>query len=696
MCKAILSWLTVALIAFAAAAVGAAETAGVAHPLSGGQGNAQPRAIGAVPQFASAPAATGAAGAAKSALVTVAILDYEATAPGNPELGSQIAEIMTARLSGEDGLELVERAKLGQVLREQHLPLVGLADPQQAAQIGKLLGAKLLVMGRAFMMDSKLMIVTKVVGVETSLVKGTLRSVEQSKPLSDAVAAVSEDVAALIRRDAAKLLPADVKLEDPVADIRKDLGDRPRPAVAVIIPEHHRTRVVVDPAVETEIKHLLVECGFRVVDIGRNDLADWAKGMMQGQKAPWPEALADADLIVVGEAFSEFALRTGDLVTCAARAEINLISRRSGEILLADRDTQRAVDLAEAIAGKTALQKAGRRLGVAVCRRLVAYKGPIGKPAGPPVPAPAQAGGSAVPLVESACVTPALPRPRLILKAPLQEKPAASEPSKSVKRTVFAAPFENETREEQYDPAAAGMGDLVAVLLAEREDVRIVERQRLEALTAEQAQSLKGLTGEAHAIQAGKLFKADTVISGRLFLVEGKMTVSAKAIDIATERVVASDQMSGRSEDIFEVALQLAGKLAKQMQWPLPKIDMAQIDKSPVASLHFAKALSHYYAGNMDEAIMQFMRAIDLDPNYTEVYYWTGLCYEKLGEPAHAVIDFEAYLKEHPQGKYAQDAAKRLAVARQKSAAEAIPRLVPPGRAKSPEPARKAPAAGTR
>jgi hypothetical protein len=336
---------------------------------------------------ASTPAPTGGAAAAKAALVTVAVLDYEAASPGNPELGSQIAEILTARLSVEDGLDLVERAKLGQIMKEQHLTLVGLADPQQAAQIGKLLGAKLLIMGKAFMMDSKLMIVTKVVGVETSLVKGTLRSVEQSKPLSEAVAAVSEDVAALVRRDAAKLLPADVKLEDPVAEIRKELGDRPRPTVAVIIPEQHRTRVVIDPAAETEIKHLLVECGFRVVDTGRNDLADWAKGMMHGQQSPWPAALADADVIVVGEAFSEFALRTGDLVTCAARAEVNLISRHNGEILLADRDTQRAVDLAEAIAGKTALQKAGHRLGVAVCRRLVSYKGPITKPAGPLIPA---------------------------------------------------------------------------------------------------------------------------------------------------------------------------------------------------------------------------------------------------------------------------------------------------------------------
>jgi hypothetical protein len=338
-------------------------------------------AAAAAPDAATVPAAPAASG------VAVAVLDYEAAAPGNPELGAQIAEILTARLSVEDGLDLVERAKLGQIMKEHHLTLTGLADPQQAAQIGKLVGAKLLVMGKAFMMDKKLMIVTKVVGVETGLVKGTLRSVEQSTPLSGAVALLADDVAALVRKDAAHLLPADARLDDPVAEIRAALGDRPRPAVAVIIPEVHRTRVVIDPAVETEIKHLLLACGYRVMDTGRNDLADWAKGMMHGQTAPWPDALKEADLVVVGEAFSEFALRTGDLVTCTGRAEINLISRRTGEILLADRETQRAVDLAEAIAGKTALQKAGRRLGVTVCRRLVAYKGPITTPAGPPAPA---------------------------------------------------------------------------------------------------------------------------------------------------------------------------------------------------------------------------------------------------------------------------------------------------------------------
>ena len=322
------------------------------------------------------------------------VLDYDITMPGNRQLGTQMADILTARLSIEDSIRLVERAKLGKIIEEQKLKLVGIVDQDQAVKVGKLVGAKLMVMGKGFVMDKKLMIITKVVGVETGLVKGTIRRVELSKPISEAIMLLAEDIAKLVKKDAARLLPAGTALPDPVAEIRRKLdkafGKKPRPAVAVVIPEEHKRRavlvVVIDPAVETEIKRTLIACGYRVVDTGRNDLADWAKRMFKGGKKPWPPALTGADVVVVGEAFSEFALRTGDLVTCAARAEINAIDRKTGRIIKADRQTQRAVDLAENIAGKTALQKAGRKLGLAIARALIDYPKPPGKPPAKPKP----------------------------------------------------------------------------------------------------------------------------------------------------------------------------------------------------------------------------------------------------------------------------------------------------------------------
>ena len=264
-----------------------------------------------------------------------------------------------------------------------------------------------------------------------------------------------------------------------------------------------------------------------------------------------------------------------------------------------------------------------------------------------------------------------------------------------VKRTVFAAPFDNETEQKQYDPAAAGLADLVAVLLAEQENILVVERQRLGMLTAEQANSLKGLTGKEYSIQAGKLLRADTVLTGRLFLIANKLTVSVKALDIETSRVVAADQISCRPTYLLEAALQMARQLGKQMKLPLPEIDMKKIDKSPIASLHFAKALSHYYAGNMDAAIMQFMRTMDLDPDYVEAHYWSGMAYQRLGEWPHAAIEWRKFLAREPKSKHAPAIRKLLAEAALREKDSNVKRLGPPGDKPKTKPDKPAPKTGT-
>ena len=332
--------------------------------------------------------------------ISVAVLNYEIKLPDNKGLGSQMADILTAHLSIEGSIRLVERARLGKILDEHKLTLSGAVGNDRAVRVGKLVGAQLLIMGRGFMMDKKLHIVTQVVGVETGLLCGDYRFAETSKPVSQLILTISKNVAKLIRDKGAELLPTGSTLPDPVAAIRRQLGKKTPSVVAVVIPEEHRARptasrrAVSDPAAETEIKRTLLACGFKVVDTGRNSLANWARAMSRKKKPTWPAALKDADVVVVGEAFSEFALRTGDLITCVGRAEINAIDRRSGRIIFAGSHTARAVDLAEAeaIAGKTALQKAGRKLGVALGKVLVRRKPATRKPK---PKARSKAGGSA-------------------------------------------------------------------------------------------------------------------------------------------------------------------------------------------------------------------------------------------------------------------------------------------------------------
>jgi tetratricopeptide (TPR) repeat protein len=302
---------------------------------------------------------------------------------------------------------------------------------------------------------------------------------------------------------------------------------------------------------------------------------------------------------------------------------------------------------------------------------------PAATPSSKPAPAAAPAAG-----------TPAKPaKPsRAILPA-----------TRLAEKVIFAVAFDNATGQDQYDPAAAGIGDLIAVMLAQHDGIRVVERQRLDALTAEQARSLRGLTGEKYAVAAGKLFHADTVVTGSLYLVQGKLTVTAKAMDIATERVAAAGQLATRPEYLVEDALQLSRNLAKQMSMPLPAIDPAKIDKMPIASLHFGQALSSYYSGNLNAAIMGFMRTLDLNPDFSETLFWSGLCYSRLNEPEHAAIDLADFLKREPNSIHAEFAKQLLADAREKEKNSTVERLTPADlmkNAPTTQPAATQPAAG--
>ena len=107
---------------------------------------------------------------------------------------------------------------------------------------------------------------------------------------------------------------------------------------------------MIDPAAQTELSVILQQCGFAVVD----DLST-----------------SKADVEIAGEAFSEFGMQKGNLKSCRARIEIKARDAAGGNILDIDRQTSVAVDLAEHIAAKTALQNGAGELAKWLLPKLV-------------------------------------------------------------------------------------------------------------------------------------------------------------------------------------------------------------------------------------------------------------------------------------------------------------------------------------
>ncbi len=300
------------------------------------------------------PASNSSDGVTRDSL-TIAVLDFDSSS-ANPELGKQIGEALTATLSGEPGFVLVDRASIAHTLAETELNRTGLVTSGQAIQIGKLVGARILITGKVFPLDKQLFFTAKLIGTETSLVDGVLVKGDKDADVGDLLMKLSEKVAARLREAGPKLVAQPDAGKDPLPELKKLFAGKKLPKVSIQIQERHISPAPLaklDPAAETEIRSVFGECGFTIID---DDARDQANGGVK--------------LIVSGEAFSEFAARIGDLVSCEARIEVKISNRNSGKIVYTDRETTRAVDLAENIAGKTALQKAGRIVGIRMLQHL--------------------------------------------------------------------------------------------------------------------------------------------------------------------------------------------------------------------------------------------------------------------------------------------------------------------------------------
>ena len=147
--------------------------------------------------------------------------------------------------------------------------------------------------------------------------------------------------------------------------------------IMVVIPEVHLRRPKVpDPAGETEIVRVLIEAGYKLVDqeqvkkIRYNDMFEKAwKGDDAG--ALKIARKFDAEILIVGQAFSEFAqeirvpdqrgMPGGNLISCRARVEAKAVRTDTGQIVATYGAHASGVDISENIAAKTALAEAGRK-----------------------------------------------------------------------------------------------------------------------------------------------------------------------------------------------------------------------------------------------------------------------------------------------------------------------------------------------
>ncbi len=303
--------------------------------------------------------------------LTVAVLEFETEDRAVVDLGQKISDLLTVFMSAEEGMEMVERAQVEAALKEMELGASGIVASDQATRIGGMVGAQVLVTGRAFLVNEKLYIAGKAISVETSRVNAQLVRGSLDEDLDVFAQELASKLAGWLRENADRMVAHIQTPADQVQKIRKALGKKQRPLVSALVYEQHIGQATVDPAAETELVYLMKKVGVPVISTQKLHVSDWAEAYMRDADLPMPSELKKADIVVVGEGFSEFAGRRGNLISVKARVEMRAIDTKTGRVVGITRGTETHVDLSEQVAGKTALQKAAGKAAVELVPQMV-------------------------------------------------------------------------------------------------------------------------------------------------------------------------------------------------------------------------------------------------------------------------------------------------------------------------------------
>ncbi len=268
--------------------------------------------------------------------LTVAVYDFTGEAEA-ASYGSKVTTLVTADLTTQTNLIMLERAELNKALSEQAFGVSGLVGSDAAAKIGQITGAKVLVCGQILVTEKNhLVIVATIIGTET----GRLFAAKVDGAANNLMALTSDlssKIAQTIATQSTNLITESKESNAARLDrIVKSVTGTNRPSVSVNIFWGMNKSDHCNSA-EVEFGLILLKAGFPVVDGNSDRKPDVEiKGIYDHGDGP----------------------HHGELFSFRSVIELKAQARRTGDIIAFDRQEGFATDASKMGADRAAAVQA--------------------------------------------------------------------------------------------------------------------------------------------------------------------------------------------------------------------------------------------------------------------------------------------------------------------------------------------------
>jgi TolB-like protein len=176
-------------------------------------------------------------------------------------------------------------------------------------------------------------------------------------------------------------------------------------------------------------------------------------------------------------------------------------------------------------------------------------------------------------------------------------------------------------------PLSKGLADLMISNLSANSNIRVVERDRIQAVLDEQKLSTEGKLDPATAVKVGKIVGAHHLVTGVFMTELGKPTlkISIRVFNTETSEIETNAQETGTTASIMPLIDKVSATLNKNLNLPMipaqarenHEASAKKQEKVPFqAVMLYSRALDEKDHGNKEKAITLFKQSIQAFPAY--------------------------------------------------------------------------------
>jgi len=208
-------------------------------------------------------------------------------------------------------------------------------------------------------------------------------------------------------------------------------------------------------------------------------------------------------------------------------------------------------------------------------------------------------------------------------------------------KTLAILPFENNsvTDPQRFEPLTKGLSAMLITDLNNSQDIlKVIEREKIQALLKEIALSQSGSVDQSTAIRAGKILGAQSIAFGSFMVMGTMVRIDTRIIKVETGELIMAESTTGDTQGFLNLEKELAHKIAGSLGVALQPEDIGSKprkstlkqkpketgsksrkgapEKEMNAALLYSRGLDALDRGNKAEAEELFDKCIAMDASY--------------------------------------------------------------------------------